>query len=125
MPRPPPAASSSSRATASAAPSSATSRRRPSATAAARTEVLDLGLTLAALLLRDLACLAAGADSAVLAVDRREQLASMALGRDERTLRAGVELCEETRASLELNVSEELALSALGFPLRRRPGVAA
>ncbi len=92
----------------------------------ARTEVLDVGLTLAALLLRDLACLAAGADSAVLAVDRVEQLASVADGRDERTLRAAVELCEEARASLELNVTEELALSALGFRLGRvagRPGL--
>jgi DNA polymerase III subunit delta' len=90
----------------------------------ARTEVLDLGLTLAALLLRDLACLAAGADSAVLAVDRLERLAAVAAGRDERALRAAVELCEEARASLELNVTEELALSALGFRLGRLVGPA-
>ena len=90
----------------------------------ARTEVLDLGLTLAALLLRDLACFAAGADSAVLAVDRLERLAAVATGRDERTLRAAVELCEEARASLELNVTEELALSALGFRLGRLIGAA-
>ena len=90
----------------------------------ARTEVLDLGLTLAALLLRDLACLAAGADSAVLAVDRLERLAAVAAGRDERALRAAVELCEEARASLELNVTEELALSALGFRLGWSVGTA-
>lgn len=90
----------------------------------ARTEVLDLGLTLAALLLRDLACLAAGADPAVLAVDRAERLRSAAGGHDERRLQAALELCEEARASLELNVTEELALSALSFRLRRAVGVA-
>jgi DNA polymerase-3 subunit delta' len=83
----------------------------------ARTEVLDLGLTLAALVLRDLACLAAGADEAVLAVDRLERLRGAAAASDERVFRAAVERCEETRASLELNVTEELALAALGFRL--------
>jgi DNA polymerase-3 subunit delta' len=88
----------------------------------ARTEVLDLGLTLAALVLRDLACLAAGAQGAVLAVDRLERLASAAAETDERVFRAAVERCEETRASLELNVTEELALAALGFRLERLVG---
>jgi len=85
----------------------------------ARTEVLDLGLTLAALVLRDLGCLAAGANAAVLAVDRLERLTSAAGDTDERVFRAAVEQCEETRASLELNVTEELALAALGFRLER------
>ncbi|CAA9489793.1 MAG: DNA polymerase III delta prime subunit [uncultured Solirubrobacterales bacterium] len=89
----------------------------------ARTEVLDLGLTLAALLLRDLGCLAAGAEGAVLAVDRLERLASAAGETDERVFRAAVEHCEETRASLELNVTEELALGALGFRLERLIGI--
>ncbi|CAA9485906.1 MAG: DNA polymerase III delta prime subunit [uncultured Solirubrobacterales bacterium] len=90
----------------------------------ARTEVLDLGLTLAALVLRDLGCLAAGAEGAVLAVDRLERLASVAGETDERVFRAAVERCEETRASLELNVTEELALAALGFRLEGLVGAA-
>ena len=88
----------------------------------ARTEVLELALTLATLLLRDLACAAAGADAALLAVDRRERLASIAADLDERALRAGAEACEEARASLELNPNEELALLALRIRLRRLLG---
>ena len=88
----------------------------------ARTEVLDLGLTLAMLIFRDMASLAAGASGAVLAVDRLDRLSEMAAGRDERALRAAVERCEQVRASLELNVTEELALSALGFRLERLVG---
>jgi DNA polymerase-3 subunit delta' len=84
----------------------------------ARTEVLELGLELAALLLRDLACAADGADAAVLAVDRPELLAGAA-GRDPRRLREALERCEDVRRSLVLNVNEELALSALSFRLGR------
>ena len=98
--------------------SSASSRRPPSATPAApRTEVLDLGLGLAALGFRDLVCLAEGAEEAVLAPDRSPALADRARGRDPRRLREAAERCEETRQSLLVNVSEELALSALGFRL--------
>ena len=84
----------------------------------ARTEVLELGLELAALLLRDLGCAADGADAAVLAVDRPELLAGAA-GRDPRRLREALERCEDVRRSLVLNVNEELALSALSFRLGR------
>ena len=83
----------------------------------ARTEVLDLGLTLASLGFRDLVCLAEGADAAVLAGDRAPALAKRAVGRDPRRLRQAAERCEEARQSLELNVTEDLALSALGFRL--------
>ena len=83
----------------------------------ARTEVLDLGLTLAALTFRDLACLEEGVEEAVLATDRAPALAARAPGRDPRRLRDAVERCEETRLSLELNPTEELALSALVFRL--------
>ena len=83
----------------------------------AATEVLDLGLALAALGFRDLVCLAEGADDAVLAPDRAPALADRARGRDPRRLRIAAERCEETRQSLLVNVSEELALSALGFRL--------
>jgi DNA polymerase III subunit delta' len=83
----------------------------------ARTEVLDLGLTLAALGFRDLVCLAEGADDSVLAADRAPALADRVRGRDPRRLRQAAERIEDTRQSLELNVAEDLALSALGFRL--------
>jgi DNA polymerase-3 subunit delta' len=88
----------------------------------ARTEVLDLGLELAAVSFRDLACVSEGADDAVLATDRIAELAPAAAGRDPRRLRDAVERCDETRQSLQVNVTEELALSALTFRLRRLVG---
>ncbi|HEX8743356.1 MAG TPA: AAA family ATPase [Thermoleophilaceae bacterium] len=90
----------------------------------ARTEVLDLGLELAAIAFRDLVCVAEKADSAVLGVDRIDALAPAARGRDARRLREAVERCEDTRLSLSLNVTEELALAALSVRLRRLVGAA-
>jgi DNA polymerase III subunit delta' len=84
----------------------------------ARTEVLDLGLELAAIAFRDLVCVASGADGAVLGTDRISTLAAAAEDRDPVKLRAAAERCEEARSNLELNVSEDLALSALSFRLR-------
>jgi len=84
----------------------------------ARTEVLELGLDLAGAAFRDLACAAEGASEAVLGTDRVAELERAAAGRDARRLRDAVERCDETRQSLELNVTEELALSALTFRLR-------
>ena len=80
-------------------------------------EVLDLGLMLAALSLRDLICLAEGAPEAALDAERAEKLAAGAGGRDPRRLREAAERCEAVRLSLELNVTEELALSALSYRL--------
>ena len=91
----------------------------------ARTEVLDLGLTLAGLGFRDLLCLAEGADHAVLGTDRAPELAASARGRDPRRLREAAERCEDVRQALELNVNEELALSALGLRLSGLVGAAA
>ena len=88
----------------------------------ARTEVLELGLTLAALAFRDLACLAQGARAAVLGSDRIEALVPLARGRDARRFQEAVERCEDTRQSLELNVTEELALTALTLRLGRLVG---
>jgi DNA polymerase-3 subunit delta' len=88
----------------------------------ARTQVLDLVLTLAGLAFRDLVCLAEGAGDAVLATDRAAQLAREVPGRDPRRLREAAERCEQTRQSLELNVTEELALAALGFRLTALAG---
>jgi DNA polymerase III subunit delta' len=90
----------------------------------ARTEVLDLGLELCAVSFRDLVCVAEKAEGAVLGSDRIDSLAPAARGRDARRLRAAVERCEETRLSLNLNVTEELALAALTVRLRRLVGAA-
>jgi DNA polymerase-3 subunit delta' len=84
----------------------------------ARTATLDLALRLAELWLRDALCLAQGAGELIHAVDRREQLARAAAGRDVHALRRGVQLIAETRLRLTLNVSEELALEALAYGLQ-------
>jgi DNA polymerase-3 subunit delta' len=88
----------------------------------ARTEILELGLELAAIAFRDLVAAASGADAAVLGTDRIDDLASSAEGRDPVRLREAAECCEDTRSSLQLNVTEELALSALTFRLRELVG---
>jgi len=88
----------------------------------ARTQVLELGLELASLSFRDLVCMAEGADDAVLATDRAQTLAAAAQARDARRLRQAAELCEDTRQSLQLNVQEDLALTALSLRLRRLVG---
>ena len=88
----------------------------------ARTRVLDLALTLTELAFRDLVCVAEGAPEAVLAVDSPPDLVGDARSRDARRLREAAERCEETRQSLELNVTEELALSVLGFRLAELAG---
>jgi DNA polymerase-3 subunit delta' len=88
----------------------------------ARTESLDLALTLTQLTFRDLICVAEGAEDAVLADDRTFALAERARSRDPRKLREAAERCEDLRQALELNVTEDLALSALGFRLARLVG---
>jgi DNA polymerase-3 subunit delta' len=90
----------------------------------ARTEVLELGLELMALSFRDLLCLAEGAPGAVLGSDRAPALAEAARGRDARRLREAIERCEDARKSLELNVTEDLALTALTLRLERLVGAA-
>jgi DNA polymerase-3 subunit delta' len=88
----------------------------------ARRESLELSLTLAALTFRDLICIAEEAPEAVLASDRAPTLAEQAHGRDPRRLREAAERCEDMRQALELNVTEDLALSALGFRLAALAG---
>ncbi|HEY2715011.1 MAG TPA: hypothetical protein VGI73_02195 [Solirubrobacterales bacterium] len=90
-----------------------------------RTEILDLGLELCAAHLRDLAALAAGAEEVVFARDRLDRLRAEA-GRlaDPAAPRRAAAAAEETRRSLDLNVSEELALEALFFRLARELGPA-
>jgi len=88
----------------------------------ARTEVLDLGLTQAALAFRDLICVAEGAPVAALDPQRAERLATAAPARDARRLRIAAERCENVRMALAVNVSEDLALEALGYRLANLVG---
>ncbi|HKG01966.1 MAG TPA: AAA family ATPase [Conexibacter sp.] len=81
------------------------------------TDALDLGLQLSSLWLRDVACVAWGADDLVHHVDRAPALSEDAAGRDPQRLRAGVELVEDTRRRLRSNVTEELALETLAYRL--------
>jgi len=99
----------------------------------ARTGLLDLGLTLAALRFRDLVCLGEGAHDAALDRAGAETLIAAAADPDDdgpsvvdpRRLRVAAERCEDARLSLELNVTEDLALEALGFRLAQLVGTRA
>jgi DNA polymerase-3 subunit delta' len=81
------------------------------------TDALDLGLQLSSLWLRDVACVAWGAEDLVHHVDRAGALAEDAAGRNPQRLRAGVELVEDARRRLRSNVTEELALETLAYRL--------
>jgi DNA polymerase-3 subunit delta' len=83
-----------------------------------RTQTLDLALRLAELWLRDVLCVCEGAPELVYAVDRRPELEHDARGREGIRLREGIELIGDSRLSLSLNVSEELALEALAYRLQ-------
>jgi DNA polymerase-3 subunit delta' len=83
-----------------------------------RTQTLDLALRLAELWLRDVLCICDGAPELVYAVDRRAELEHDAGGRDGARLREGIEMIGDSRLSLSLNVSEELALEALAYRLQ-------
>jgi DNA polymerase-3 subunit delta' len=87
-----------------------------------RTEVLDLGLELCALWLRDLGAVAAATAEVVHNSDRLDALRAQAAGLDLARARRGAEAVQETRRSLDLNVSEQLALEALFFRLARLLG---
>ncbi len=84
-----------------------------------RTELLDLGLALAAAWFRDLAALAADAPDVAYNRDRLAELAAQAAGLDPARPRRAAEAVQDTRRRLDLNVSEELALEALSFKLGR------
>jgi DNA polymerase III subunit delta' len=85
----------------------------------ASTEALDHGLQLTSLWLRDVGCVADGAEAVVHHCDRIEALREDAAGRSGQRLRAAVEAVEDTRRRFVLNVSEELALEALAYKLAR------
>jgi DNA polymerase-3 subunit delta' len=83
----------------------------------ARTQALDLLLRLAELWLRDVLCVCEEASELIHAVDRRAELEADARGQDSVALRDGIELVQDTRLRLQVNVSEELALEALAYRL--------
>jgi DNA polymerase-3 subunit delta' len=84
-----------------------------------RTEILDLGLELTALWLRDLAALAAGAEEVVFARDRLDLMRGQAAKVDPAWPRTGAAAVQDTRRGLDLNVAEELAFEALFYRLAR------
>ncbi len=84
----------------------------------ARTGALDLALRLAEAWLRDVWCVAEGAGEVVHAQDRRPELERDAAGRAPARLRQAVELVQDARRRLALNVSEELALESLAYRLQ-------
>jgi DNA polymerase-3 subunit delta' len=77
----------------------------------ARTGALDTMLQLAGLWFRDQACVAAGAADLVHFCDR-----DVPPG-DPAATRTAIDLIEDTRTRLQLNVSEDLALEALAYRL--------
>ena len=85
----------------------------------ARTEAIDHALQLAGLWYRDLACVAAVAPELAHHTDRMDALREDAAGRSPQALRTALELVDDTRARLALNVAYDLALEALAFRLER------
>jgi DNA polymerase-3 subunit delta' len=85
----------------------------------AYTQSLDVALSLAGLWFRDVACVAWGAPELACHADRAGELTSDAEGADPQRLRQAVELVQDTRERLTLNVNEELACEALGYRLER------
>jgi DNA polymerase III subunit delta' len=86
------------------------------------TGALELALSLAETWLLDLAALTWGASDMVRNSDRLELLqadAEVGRGSDPQALRKAVELVEDTRLRLPLNVSEDLACEALTYRLER------
>jgi DNA polymerase III subunit delta' len=89
----------------------------------AQTVALDRGLALVGLWLRDVAYVADGVPELVHNCDRIAELREDAgRGAAASALRAGQDIVELARASLELNPNEELALDALGSRLARTVG---
>ena len=82
------------------------------------TGALDLALTLVAAWLLDLAALAWDAEDLVRNSDRLDLLEADR-GPDPGRLREAVELVEDTRLRLPLNVNEELACEALAYRLEQ------
>ena len=88
----------------------------------ARTGVLDLALLIASSWARDWAASISDAPGLIFNADRVGVIASQAEGLTLSAATDAIGLIEQTRRSLSLNVSEELALEALCFRLERRLG---
>ena len=84
-----------------------------------RTEMLDLGLGLCSTWFRDLIAAGSGATELVFHCDRAAELEASSAGLEPARARQAVQLVEDTRRRLDLNVSEELALEALTYRLER------
>jgi DNA polymerase III subunit delta' len=82
-----------------------------------RTGTLDQVLGLAELWLRDMLCLCEGAPELIYAVDRCPELEHDVGECDAARLGEAVELVQDTRMRLAVNVSEELVLEALAYRL--------
>ena len=85
----------------------------------ARTGAIDQALQLVGLWYRDLACVAAGAPELAHHSDRVAELEADAAGRDGERLRDAVDLVDDARARLALNVDEQLTFEALAYRLER------
>jgi DNA polymerase-3 subunit delta' len=83
----------------------------------AETGAVDHALQLAGLWYRDLACVADGAPELAHNADRADALAEDARERSPQDLRTALELVQDTRARLALNVGYELACEALAYRL--------
>jgi DNA polymerase-3 subunit delta' len=76
---------------------------------------LDQGLQLTGLWLRDVACVADGAEDLAHHSDRLDALREDAQAATPHRLRTAVGLVDDTRISLEVNPTEELALEGLAY----------
>ena len=85
----------------------------------ATTGALDQALQLVGLWYRDLACVAAGAPELAHHADRAPALAEDAQGRDPAALQEALELVDDARARLALNVDPLLSFEALAYRLER------
>ncbi len=83
----------------------------------AQSDALDHALQLTGLWLRDVACVADGAEELAHHSDRLDALREDAAACDVHRLRAAVAIVDDTSASLQLNPGEELALEALAYRL--------
>ncbi len=84
----------------------------------ARVRALDLALRLQELWLRDVVCVVEGAPDLIHAVDMAAEIEADASGRQATALREGIALVGDTRLSLSVNVSDELATEALAYRLQ-------
>ncbi|MEJ7784388.1 MAG: hypothetical protein WKF96_06260, partial [Solirubrobacteraceae bacterium] len=82
-----------------------------------KSQTLDQSLQLVGLWLRDVACVADGAEELVHHTDRLDALREDTAAAEAHRLREGIVLVDDARASLALNPSEELALEALAYRL--------